>query len=81
MFHLIWTIICGAIIGAVAAKFMSAKTTFWMNVVMGILGSFVGDFLFSLVGVYTTGIGNFITSVIGACVVLWVGNKFFGNKA
>ena len=45
---------------------------------MGILGSFVGEFVFSLFGIYATGsITSFIISVIGACICIWIGQKLF----
>ena len=45
---------------------------------MGILGSFVGEFVFGLVGIHATGsITSFIISVIGACICIWVGQKLF----
>ena len=46
--------------------------------VLGILGSFVGEFVFGLFGIYATGsITSFIISVIGACICIWVGQKLF----
>ena len=46
------------------------------NILMGILGSFVGEFVFGLFGIYATGsITSFIISVIGACICIWIGQK------
>ena len=48
------------------------------NIVLGILGSFVGGILFGLVGLSATGlVGEIIVSVIGACVCIWAGRKLF----
>lgn len=80
MLHFIFSLIVGAIIGAIAAKLMGFRSSLLVNILLGVLGGFVGDFLFSLIGVYTTGIGNVITSVVGACIVIWVGNRIFGHR-
>ncbi|MBR2503842.1 MAG: GlsB/YeaQ/YmgE family stress response membrane protein, partial [Oscillospiraceae bacterium] len=42
---------------------------------VGILGSFVGSFLFGLIGFHTTGIASFIVSVIGACICIALARK------
>ena len=46
------------------------------NILMGVLGSFVGEFVFGLFGVHATGsFTSFIISVVGACICIWVGQK------
>lgn len=80
MLGLIWSLISGGIIGAIASRFMGEKNALVKDIILGILGSFVGKFLFSLIGVYTTGLASGIVSVIGACIVIWLGNKLFNNK-
>ena len=43
---------------------------------MGVLGSFVGEFLFGLLGIHASGsFSSFAISVIGACICIWVGQK------
>ena len=55
---------------------MGSETSALRNIVLGILGSFVGEFVFGLFGIYATGsITSFIISVIGACICIWVGQK------
>ena len=54
------------------------RTSALRNIVLGILGSFVGGILFGLVGLSATGlVGEIIVSVIGACVCIWAGRKLF----
>ena len=51
------------------------------NIVLGILGSFVGEFLFGLIGIHATGsISSFVISVLGACVCIWVDNRLFHDR-
>lgn len=72
---MIWSIIAGAIVGFIAGKIMDSNLSWIMNIIVGIVGSFVGSFLFGLIGFHTTGIANFIVSVIGACICIAVARK------
>ena len=50
---------------------MGTQTSTGRNIVLGILGSFVGEFLFGLIGIHATGsISSFVISVLGACVCI-----------
>ena len=70
-------IITGALAGFIASKFHSGSGRgFLVNLILGILGSVVGGWLFSLIGLEATGlIGTLICSVIGALIVLWLVSK------
>lgn len=48
------------------------------NILLGIIGSFVGSWLFGVLGVATDGslLGSLLTSVVGAVVVLFVAGLF-----
>jgi len=71
-------VLVGALAGYVAGRFMGTETSLGRNILMGILGSFVGEFVFGLFGIYATGsITSFIISVIGACICIWIGQKLF----
>ena len=71
--HLIGFLILGAIAGWLAGKIMSGHGygPIW-DVVLGILGSFVGGIIFSLIlGTQPTGlIVSFIVAVAGACLLV-----------
>jgi uncharacterized membrane protein YeaQ/YmgE (transglycosylase-associated protein family) len=71
--HLIWFVILGAIVGWLAGKIMSGHGygILW-DIVLGILGSFVGGFVFSLIfGTQPTGLViSFIVALIGAIVLV-----------
>jgi uncharacterized membrane protein YeaQ/YmgE (transglycosylase-associated protein family) len=68
---ILWTILIGFIVGAVAKFIMPGPNGggFLMTTVLGIAGSFVGSFVFGLLGF--NGVG-FIGSVIGAILILWL---------
>lgn len=52
------------------------------DLIVGVIGAFIGGFLFSLVGVDAYGfIGNIVMAVIGAVVLLLLLNAFNRRKA
>jgi uncharacterized membrane protein YeaQ/YmgE (transglycosylase-associated protein family) len=52
------------------------------DLVVGVIGAFIGGFLFSLVGVDAYGLlGNIIMAIIGAVVLLLLLNAFNRRKA
>jgi uncharacterized membrane protein YeaQ/YmgE (transglycosylase-associated protein family) len=73
--HLIGFLILGAIVGWLAGKIMSGRGfgILW-DVILGIIGSFVGGLIFSLIfGTQPTGLViSFIVALIGACLVVAV---------
>lgn len=51
------------------------------DLIVGVIGAFIGGFLFSLVGVDAYGfIGNIVMAVIGAVVLLMLLNAFNRRK-
>ena len=79
---MLWWLICtmavGCVSGFLASKLMGLKSDNWVqNLVIGLIGSFVGGLIGRLIGLTATNlIGSVILSVIGACVALWAYNKF-----
>ena len=70
-------VLVGALAGYIAGRFMGTETSFGRNILMGVLGSFVGELVFSLLGVHATGtLTSFFISVVGACICIWVGQRF-----
>ena len=71
----------GALAGYLAGRFMGTETSLGRNILMGVLGSFVGEFVFGLFGIHATGsISSFVISVLGACVCIWVDNRLFHDR-
>ena len=76
---LIWTILVGFAAGALAKYIMPGEEGggFVLTTLLGIAGAVIGSFLIGLIGIYTDSlIGDLISAVIGALVLLWVWNKF-----
>ena len=75
---MIGALIMGALVGWIAGKLMDAKGGLLRNIVTGVIGSFVGSFVFGIVGFHAYGfIANLIVSVAGACIFIWLGRKLF----
>ena len=75
MFGFIFSLLIGALAGYIAGRIMGSETSTVRNIV---LGSFVGEFLFGLLGIHASGsFSSFAISVIGACICIWIGRKLF----
>jgi len=75
MFHWIGTIIFGAIAGFIASKIVKGKGEgMLVNILLGLVGSVVGRWLFGVLGVSFGGgfIWSLFVAVIGAIAVLAV---------
>jgi uncharacterized membrane protein YeaQ/YmgE (transglycosylase-associated protein family) len=73
MFHIIWVMIIGLIVGALAKLIMPGRDPGGIIVTMllGIAGSLVGGLLGRLLGLYGPGEGaGFIVSTLGAILLL-----------
>ncbi|MCI8813325.1 MAG: GlsB/YeaQ/YmgE family stress response membrane protein [Oscillibacter sp.] len=78
MFRLLGTLITGALVGWIAGKLMDMEGSLLRNIVVGVVGSMVGSFVFGLIGFYAYGaIANLIVSVAGACLFIWIGRRLF----
>ena len=78
---IIWTIIVGLIVGAIARWIMPGTQSMgWiMTSVLGIVGSIVGGFVSSLIWKSPDGKfhpAGWILSILGALLVLWAYLKF-----
>jgi uncharacterized membrane protein YeaQ/YmgE (transglycosylase-associated protein family) len=82
MWNIIVTILIGALVGWLAGLIMKSKNGFVLNVILGIVGSFVGFFLAGLIGITASkvSIGGVIISVLGACLVIWLVRLITGKK-
>ena len=81
MFHLLWMLIVGLVVGAIARWFMpGVENMGWlMTALLGIAGSFVGGFIARLFSKPADGAivhpAGLILSVIGAMILLFVARK------
>ncbi|CAN7330689.1 GlsB/YeaQ/YmgE family stress response membrane protein [Knoellia sp. LjRoot47] len=79
-------IIIGGLAGWIASKIMNtdAQQGILLNIVVGIVGAFLGGLLLSLLGVDTDGAGlifTFITAIAGACLLLFGVKALTGNRS
>ncbi len=72
-FGWIMSIILGGVAGWIAEKIMKGDHSLLVNVIMGILGALIGNWLFRLLFDSTAGgvIGQLIVAVAGACILIW----------
>ena len=73
----IGTLFIGALAGIIADKVMKTNHGLLMNIIIGIVGSYIGAFLANLLGIQLGEIfsgwfwGNLIVAAIGAVVLIW----------
>ncbi len=73
--HLLWTLLIGLVIGAVAKLLMPGKDPggFIVTMLIGIAGSFVATYIGQALGWYHEGqSAGFIMSVLGAILLLGI---------
>lgn len=72
-------IVLGALAGLVAKSVMKEPGGLLKNIILGIVGAFIGGWIVELVGgsgVNGFNIYSFIVAVIGAIIVIWVARLF-----
>ena len=73
----IGTLFIGALAGIIADKVMKSNHGLLMNIVIGIVGSYIGAFLANALGIQLGEIfsgwfwGNLIVAALGAVVLIW----------
>ena len=74
MISFLWFILIGLAAGYLASRIVKGSGSgLLLNLVIGIIGSVVGGWVFSLFGLFAIGtLGSFITSVAGAVILLWI---------
>ena len=71
--QILWTLLIGLIVGAIAKLFMPGKDPggFIITMLLGIAGSFLATFLGRMLGFYQEGgTAGFIMSILGAMLLL-----------
>ena len=74
----IGTLFIGALAGIIADKVMKTNHGLLMNIVIGIVGSYIGAFLANALGIQLGEIfqgwfwGNLIVAAVGAVVLIWL---------
>jgi uncharacterized membrane protein YeaQ/YmgE (transglycosylase-associated protein family) len=78
-------IVIGGIAGWLASLIMKTndKQGLFLNIVVGIIGGYLGGWLLGVVGIGAVGfgiLGSLITAVLGACVLLLLVKLISGRK-
>ncbi len=75
-------LLIGLIAGWIAEKVMSRSHGLLTNLIVGVIGAYLGAFLFSLLGLGASGfIGSLVVATIGAIVLLFIVGWFRGRRA
>jgi uncharacterized membrane protein YeaQ/YmgE (transglycosylase-associated protein family) len=74
MMGLIITLVIGGVIGWLASIVMKTNAQMGLiaNILVGIVGAWVGSWLAGVLGLATSGIGSYIVSIIGAMILIFV---------
>jgi uncharacterized membrane protein YeaQ/YmgE (transglycosylase-associated protein family) len=73
--NILWTIIVGLVVGALAKLFMPGRDPggFIVTILLGIVGAFVAGFLGKAAGLYQKGQApGLIASILGAMLILFI---------
>jgi uncharacterized membrane protein YeaQ/YmgE (transglycosylase-associated protein family) len=84
MFSLLWELVIGLVVGAVAKFLMPGKDPggIFITMALGIAGSIGATFLGQAIGWYKQGqSAGFIMSVLGAVLLLWIYRMIKGRAA
>lgn len=79
---MLWFLLIGLIAGWLAGQVTKGGGFgFWGNLLIGVLGSYVGSWVFGLLNLNAYGmIGQVVTATIGAIVFLWIWQKLTPSK-
>jgi uncharacterized membrane protein YeaQ/YmgE (transglycosylase-associated protein family) len=81
-FGWIMTIILGGLAGWIAEKVMKFDTGLIMNIVLGVVGALLGNWLLSFAGIALGGLlGQLVVAVAGACILILAYRAFQGRSA
>jgi uncharacterized membrane protein YeaQ/YmgE (transglycosylase-associated protein family) len=81
------TILIGAIAGWIAEKLTHSDMGLFLNIVVGIIGSFIGAFIANALGIRLDEVfqgwfwGNLLVSVFGAVILLVILKMIRGRRA
>jgi uncharacterized membrane protein YeaQ/YmgE (transglycosylase-associated protein family) len=84
MLSLLWELIIGLVVGAVAKFLMPGKDPggIWITMIIGIAGSIIATYIGQAIGWYQAGQGaGFIMSVVGAILLLFIYRLIKGAAA
>jgi uncharacterized membrane protein YeaQ/YmgE (transglycosylase-associated protein family) len=72
--NLIITLVIGGVIGWLASIVMKTNAQMGLiaNIVVGVVGAWVGSWIAGAMGIAASGIGSWLLSIVGAMVLIFV---------
>ncbi len=69
-----WYLLLGLVAGWIANLIVKGGSAgLLLNLIVGVIGSLLGGWLFALIGLVPTGtLGSLVTAIIGSIVFLWL---------
>ncbi len=80
MWTLLVQLVVGAVIGWIASRIMKSEGGLIRNIFMGVVGSALGSWLASLLDISASGLGSFLVSVAGACLLIAIVDRLLRGK-
>jgi uncharacterized membrane protein YeaQ/YmgE (transglycosylase-associated protein family) len=79
----VMAIVIGALAGWIAERLTRSDHGLLTNIIMGIIGAVVGNFLLRLLGIGPAWgfLGNLITAIVGAVIVITIYRAITGRRA
>lgn len=79
---ILWVLLIGLAAGAIAGALMRGRSYgIVINILVGIAGSFIGGWIYSLLGLSAHSLwGVLLMAIVGAVVLLWVLSLFKAAK-
>lgn len=74
---MIYSLFIGLLIGVVASKLMKRHHGIIMNIIIGMAGSALGNWLTGTLGVTALWAQTYLMPVVGACLIIWLFSKLF----
>lgn len=77
----IFWIIIGGLAGWIAEKVTKSNHSIFVNIIVGIVGAFIGGWVFGILGLSVASglVGSLVTAVVGALILLF-GLRFIGGR-
>lgn len=82
MFSLLWTLIIGLVVGALAKLIMPGKDAggIIITMLLGVAGSFIGTYAGRLLGMGESYQAGFLMSLLGAIILLFIYRLIAGRR-
>ena len=80
MSGILFLAIIGVAAGFVASKVMKTNLSMWETIAIGVLGAVIGGMLLRVVISLTGAAFGFLGAVAGACLLIWLYQRYFGAR-